>query len=162
MFNGNLTKLAPDSIKFLEMLSQGTKAQSDVATLAIASALANRCNFPSGEVESATIHYKTLNAVNVTNELSKLDEMFIINSKKILKLAEDFFMVRYNAAHPAKAWYGIKASIAIPNFFGFGNYVNEEDLAVIQTNSLEISVIYNGVTALLDELTLTSQSTGGL
>ncbi len=87
--------------------------RSKFVALSVAFAAAAVCDLPSSPVENPTMHYSNTAQSRVRAILSDFNENVVFDVGSAIDYARQFWMLRYNAAHP----FGIPLSTAEDGFF---------------------------------------------
>lgn len=157
-YNSLFMKLSSESKGFLEKMTLKTQMPPEVLAIAVARVLSTIAVLPSSEVEDPVCFYRNTNKLKLNEDLAQLNEMIVLDTVRVQKLTEDFYMARYYAAYPLKAIYSFKQELAVPSFFGFGAFVSVEVLESISKYSLELSSIYTNVLRICREIELIRQA----
>ena len=147
-----ITKLSPTARTFVAEMANTNASTNPIVTLAIAKAISRLALLPSGEVENPTMFYKTSSYLNISEIVSTLNELFLIDSSTVLNYVERFFMVRYLAAHPKRFLSTLSADNIVADFLGASYALDKATCEQLGKDPLLLCRIHNEIVQLLEEL----------
>lgn len=138
-------------IQTLQRLQTPVKDRHRIAAIAIGYAIACNSILPSSEVDNVETHYA--NTINpfAQQVISGFNEATLIDTTAALEFARKFWIMRYEAVHKCPRMETIPGDFFC-SVFGVAKFFSAEDITFANTNSKEISFVYNNVCNLIKDL----------
>jgi hypothetical protein len=147
-----MTILDPNSIAFVNRLASNAQGRAPLTSVAIAKAISSVLPLPTSPVEVIDSYYRTVCSINVTQLISKINELVLVDATAIGTYVNRFYNVRYYAAHPPALLCCLNPNTVVQDFFSLQMGIDEGTLEIIKSNPVKLTQYHNSAKDLVKEL----------
>lgn len=128
-------RLSPDAKRALAYLGEGVKPMSPLMSLMIAYVLINKEHIPTAPVDDVRAFFDSQVSLSVRKNLSKLNEVMVVDADDILEQAYRLFAYRCHLVfNPRPVIKLVEAKYGLESFFGITDFFDPETLELIRKN----------------------------
>lgn len=143
---GKLTSGQQDELSYL---NANGRNKSYLTSIAVGRILANRLPIPTGTVENFEHFYRTTYQIEVTRNISKINEVLLLDVETVQTYVLKFFKLRYVMMNPACNVYCVNPDTALQDFLGISQQLDSVTVQEIRSNPKELMKVNNFVNSLV-------------
>jgi hypothetical protein len=149
----NITKLSPDSFRFVNSFTGAGSTATELTSYAIARAIVFKMTVPGTRSENVDKTYLNEAVPFIREKLNVIADIIPVDSSRIQELARKFWMMRYNVCYSNEFVFASGSTPSISFMCGFGDVFSDVELGFIQENMQLLAIYTNNVVKLVNELT---------
>jgi hypothetical protein len=146
-------KLNQECNAFLVGIGSTGRSKTQAVTLGLARALAYSLELPPGAVEDVYAYYRSEHKIRVSNDISRILEICLLDTDAVLKEVEAFYFYRYFACYGDKLFYsGNVPGEGIHDVFKLHKNFSDTTLAFIKDNAMAIGNMNSGFVKVIEQI----------
>lgn len=142
-------KLSSGQQDELSYLNANGRNKSYLTSIAVGRILANRLPLPSSMVENFEHFYRTTYQIEVTRNISKINEILLLDVETVQTYVLKFFKLRYVLMNPANNVYCVNPETALQDFLGISQQLDSVTVQEIKSSPKELMKINNFINSIV-------------
>lgn len=143
---GKLTSGQQDELSYL---NANGRNKSYMTSIAVGRVLANRLPLPSGLMENFEHFYRTTYQIEVTRNISRINELLLLDVETVQTYVLKFFKLRYVMMNPANNVYCVNPETALQDFLGISQQLDSVTVQEIKSSPKELMKINNFINSIV-------------
>ncbi len=134
----------------LSYLNANGRNKSYLTSIVLGRLLATTLPLPSGIVENFDHFYRTTYQIDITRNISKINEVLLVDAESVQTYVLKFFKLRYVMMNPSSHVYCVNPETALQDFLGISQQLDSVTVQEIKANPKELMRVNSILRAIVE------------